>query len=345
MKNCFLNFVLVFFLVSCSSKKKFLDHSLLQSNSTDFTIAFGSCNQQNLENKLWPAVFEHVPDVWIWGGDIIYADTDDMKKMADDYKLQKEQANYQQLVKMSKVLGTWDDHDYGLNDGGYEYRMKNESQQLFLDFLDVPKNDIRRSMQGVYHSEVFDTNKGSIKVIVLDTRFFRTELTKSTENDRRYQPNDYGKGTILGELQWLWLENELNSSKADFNIIVSGIQVLSQEHQFEKWANFPQELEKLQSAIKNSKAKGVFIISGDRHLSEFSKIQIKGMNYPLIDFTSSGLTHSYSGFSGELNNNRIGNVVSEISFGVLKFDFKTQIITMEMRGEKNKLIQKITQKY
>ena len=238
MKKYFLNFVLVFFLVSCSSKKKFSDHSLVQTKpSTDFTIAFGSCNRQNVENKLWPAVFEHTPNVWIWGGDIIYADTDDMEKMGYDYKLQKEQANYQQLVKLSKVLGTWDDHDYGLNDGGYEYHMKNESQQLFLDFIDVPKNDNRRNRQGVYHSEVFETDKGSIKVIVLDTRYFRTELTKSTENNRRYQPNEFGNGTILGEMQWQWFKDELHNSNSDFNVIVSSIQVLSSEHQFEKWAN------------------------------------------------------------------------------------------------------------
>src|SRR5690606_31116833 len=148
-------------------------------------------------------------------------------------------------------------------------------------------------------SEVFETDKGSIKVIVLDTRYFRTELTKSTENNRRYQPNEFGNGTILGEMQWQWLKDELNNSNSDFNVIVSSIQVLSSEHQFEKWANFPHETERLFKLIASSGAKGTFIISGDRHISEFSKTQIDGMNSPLVDFTSSGLTHVYSGFSGE----------------------------------------------
>ena len=38
-------------------------------------------------------------------------------------------------------------------------------------------------------------------------------------------------------------------------------------------------------------------------------------------------------------------VVSEISFGVLKFDFDTHKITMQMRGKDNKLLQELFQVY
>lgn len=319
--------------------------SNLISTKADFVIAFGSCNRQNVENKLWTAVLENEPDIWVWGGDNIYSDTDNMVKMANDYKLQKEQPHYKTLLNKTKIIGTWDDHDYGLNDAGEDYVMKEESQQLFLDFFDVPKTDARRSRKGVYHAEVYKSEKGTVKIIVLDTRYFRTELTKSTSNNRRYQPNSYGEGTILGETQWQWLKEELHNSKADFNIIVSSIQLLSGEHQFEKWANFPHEAERLINLIESAKAKATFIISGDRHISEFSKLNTKNLNYPLIDFTSSGLTHVYSSYSDEPNKNRIGDVVFEINFGILNFDFDTNTVVMEIRGLNNKLIQTITQAY
>lgn len=342
----YLKLTVVLLLVSCTAKQPIVENNTQNTDAaTDFTIAFGSCNRQTIKNKLWPAVLEQQPDLWIWGGDIIYADTKDMQKMANDYKLLKDQPHYQTLVKTSKILGTWDDHDYGLNDAGEEYEMKVESQQLFLDFLDVPQNHARRNREGVYHSEVFKSAEGSVKVIVLDTRYFRTALTKSTTNNRRYQPNKYGEGTILGEAQWQWLQEELTNSKANFNVIVSSIQVLSGEHQFEKWANFPHETERLLKLIENTKPNATFVISGDRHISEFSKVQLEQLNYPLIDFTSSGLTHVYSGFSGEPNKNRVGDVVFEISFGVLKFDFRKKSVIMEMRGENNKIIQTITQAY
>jgi alkaline phosphatase D len=42
------------------------------------TVAFGSCNRENLPNPLWPVILEQDPDIWIWGGDNIYGDTEDM---------------------------------------------------------------------------------------------------------------------------------------------------------------------------------------------------------------------------------------------------------------------------
>lgn len=327
-------------LASCTSSKKI-------SNSTvnDFTIAFGSCNKQNIENILWKEVKKNNPNVWVWGGDNIYSDTDDMNKLRNDYETLKTQKGYLELIKDIPVMATWDDHDYGVNDSGVEFPKKDEAQKAFLDFFDVDKNSPRREQKGVYNSEVFKTNKGSIKVIVVDTRYFRTALTRSPQNKRRYTPNTYGKGTVLGEEQWRWLTNELNNSTADFNIIQSSIQILSAEHGFETWGNFPHEVDKLKQTIINSKAKGVLLLSGDRHISEFSKTEVPNLSFPLIDFTSSGLTHSYNNFASEKNQHRVQNVVSEISFGVLKFDFDAHKITMQMRGKDNKIIQELSQIY
>ena len=79
---------------------------------------------------------------------------------------------------------------------------------------------------------------------------------------------------MLGDKQWQWFSNELISSKADFNIIVSSIQVLSSEHGYESWGTMPNEQTKLFSLIKDSKAEGVIILSGDRHISEFSILSL-----------------------------------------------------------------------
>jgi alkaline phosphatase D len=316
-----------------------------KTSDVDLVIAFGSCNKQNFENKLWDDVLANAPSYWIWGGDIIYSDTDNMSLMSEHYNLQLKQKGYAAIRKNTIVHGTWDDHDYGLNDGGEEFAVKDESQQLLLDFLEVPQNHERRKRKGVYYSDDINTPKGSVKLIVLDTRYFRTGLTQSSNPDLRYEPNPYGEGTTLGAAQWTWLEHELNDSDADFNLIVSSIQVLSMEHGYEKWGNMPHEVDKLYSVITNSKAKGVLILSGDRHISEFSKTEISDLNYPLIDFTSSGLTHSYSEFTDEPNVNRVANVVTELSFGILKFNFKSKTVTMQMRGDDNVLQQELIQTY
>ena len=344
MKTIFKYALLVLIVVSCKSKKEQLIN-LSETTENDLVIAFGSCNRQSFENKLWKPVLENKPIAWIWGGDIIYSDTDDMELMSQHYKQQLEQEGYGEIVKNMKVLGTWDDHDYGLNDGGSEYVAKAESQQLFLDFMGVSKTDSRREREGVYHSEIIETDKGNVNVIILDTRYFRSALTPSENPEMRYQPYVYGKGTMLGNVQWQWLEGELNSSTADFNLIVSSIQFLSAEHGFETWGTMPHEVDKLKNMISTSKAKGVIILSGDRHISEFSKTTIDGVDYPLIDFTSSGMTHSYSSFDGEPNQYRKGEVVSDLSFGLLKINLETKKVIMQMRGENNVLQQELIQAY
>jgi alkaline phosphatase D len=313
-----------------------------KSSKSDFILAFGSGNNQRKDNPFWEAIQNQKPNVWVWEGDAIYSDTEDMNVLSKNYSIQKNKPDYQKFIQKIPILGTWDDHEYGVNDGGAEYPKKEESQQLFLDFLDVPANDIRRKQAGVYYSKNYTINAHQIKIILLDTRYFRTELTEDRNSKKRYKPNPYGSGTMLGEKQWNWLKNELNNSKADFNVIMSSIQFLSEEHGFEAWGTMPHERDKLEKLIIDSKAKGVFILSGDRHISEISRKNIGNRLYPLYDFTSSGLTHSYNRFSGEPNKYRITPVVYQKSYGIVRFNLTKHRVKFEMWGEKAQLLQSLS---
>ena len=342
-KILFLLIIVVF--TNCKTQRNENTITLKRPNQNSFfTIAFGSCDNQKIKNELWPAIDKNHPSVWIWGGDNVYSDTEDMKFLENNYNFQKQDSEYLNFIKGKIIMGTWDDHDFGANDGGENYPFKRESQQLLLNFLGTPKNAIERTRDGVYNSKTIIVNKNKVKIIVLDTRFFRTGLTKGV-GSKRFQPNKYGEGTMLGEAQWKWLEKELNSSDAQFNVIVSSIQFLSNKHGFEAWTNFPHEIDKLEQIIVSSKAKGTFIISGDRHIATFSSKNIPGLSYPLVDFTSSGLTHIYTNFSGEENPFVKGEVVKEINFGILKFDFEKNKVIMEIRGMENKLLPEYVQIY
>ncbi len=104
------------------------------------TIAFGSCDRQDLPQDIWKAVAQNQPDLWIWTGDNIYGDSDDMKVLHDKYMKQKSGKDYSAFRKKTQITGIWDDHDFGVNDGGKEYPYKRESKKLMLDFLDVPRD-------------------------------------------------------------------------------------------------------------------------------------------------------------------------------------------------------------
>ncbi len=334
--SCFL------IVVSCKTAKNI---EVAAVNESDFTIAFGSCNKHNVANLLWDDISQAKPNIWVWGGDIVYADTDDMTKLKAVYDAQNAVLGYQKLKNEMPVIGTWDDHDYGLNDGGVAFGAKKESQQEFLDFMGVAKNSPRRSQEGVYTAHDYTVPQGKVKVIILDTRYFRTALTPDTETKKRNKPNAYGVGTMLGEKQWKWLQQELFNSDADFNVLVSSVQFLSNEHGFECWGNFPHEVDRLKKMIADSKAKGVLILSGDRHISEFSKTQVNDMRYPLVDFTSSGLTHVYSKFKEEANPYRVGEVVSKKSFGLVHFNFKQRKATFKIVGNNGEVFGELQQAY
>src|SRR5579872_3421822 len=86
-----------------------------QKNET--IIALGSCDDENKPQELWPEVVKQKPVIWIWGGDNIYADSGDSTNLKARYAKQKSDPGYQQLLKTCPITGTWDDHDYGMNDG------------------------------------------------------------------------------------------------------------------------------------------------------------------------------------------------------------------------------------
>ncbi len=46
--------------------------------------------------------------------------------------------DFQKLRAAAPVHATWDDHDYGVNDGGAEYTPRDEAQRIFIDFWKDP---------------------------------------------------------------------------------------------------------------------------------------------------------------------------------------------------------------
>jgi alkaline phosphatase D len=340
MKNSIKFLILVVVLVSCKTQEinTPIKQTELIETTSDFTIAFGSGNNQKKDNLFWQDILDHKANVWIWGGDNIYCDTEDMKELEKCYQKQKNKTDYQHFTKNIEVIGMWDDHDYGVNDGGAEYPFKKQSQELFLNFLNVSKSDVRRSQNGTYSSKIYTIKKHKVKVIILDTRYFRTQLTKDNETRKRYKPNTYGEGTMLGETQWEWLEKELQDNDADYTIINSSIQFLSSLHGFESWGTMPHEMDRMQKLILTSQAKNIFILSGDRHISEITMKKIGMQAYPLYDFTSSGLTHAYTSFNGEENPYRVSRVIHQKSYGLVKFNFEKNQVTFEMWGEHKRLL-------
>ncbi|MFM1807600.1 MAG: hypothetical protein RLZZ242_325 [Bacteroidota bacterium] len=323
---------LIFFLGACRQPSNDAARVPLPPRTDQFRLSFGSCNNHRVANHLWDDVLSSEAQAFIWGGDIIYADTDEVQKIEAYYQELKSIPAYAEVVAKMPVSGTWDDHDYGLNDGGEEFEIKAQSKEALMNFFNVPVDDPIRSREGVYQTQWLTHDEYKIAILHLDTRYFRSALTDGP-NGRRYQPNPYGEGTMLGEAQWSWLESSISESEADLIIINSSIQLLSSEHPFEKWNNMPHERDRMLALIESS-ATPVVVLSGDRHISEFSVAPASAARpYPLLDFTSSGMTHAYRDFSGEPNPYRVNEVVSSESFGIVDVDFPNRRLTGYIVGD------------
>lgn len=318
--------------------KKLLEKQKLPVTKSLQTIAFGSCNRVEKDQNMWSAILQNQPDLWIWLGDNIYADTDDMLAMKNMYLQQKYHPEYHRFKQATPVIGIWDDHDYGVNDGDKNYPYKKESQQLLLDFLDVPAKAPVRSQEGAYQTFTFGPKGQRVKIILLDGRYFRDELVPGPIGSGiRYAPNP--QGDMLGEAQWKWLETELRQSDAQVHIIGCGIQFIPEEQKYEKWANFPAARARLLQLIDAIQPLNTLLISGDRHIAELSKITLPASGKPLFELTSSGLTHTWSlGSTYEENIYRIGGLFVARNFGLIYIDWSkpTPTLEVEIRGLENK---------
>ena len=210
-------------------------------------------------------------------------------------------------LKQTEKLYIWDDHDYGLNDGGGSYKNKIEAQRLFNDFWKIPNDDLRQSREGVYFSTEKIIGDKSVLIIGLDTRYFRSDLNKVNGS---YIVNEGPDATILGNEQWKWLKEQLKKPH-DILILATSIQLLATEHRFEKWSNFPKERAQI-IALLNQLDSTVLVISGDRHRGGIYK------QGNLVEITSSSLNRGLPPIP-ETDTLLLGKTHTIHNYGIIEF--------------------------
>ncbi len=287
-------------------------------------IAFGSCGSQEKPQPVLRTVVSKNPDLFIYLGDNIYGDTRDMGVLRAKYAKLAEKPEFRELRSRVPLLATWDDHDYGENDAGKDYPMKEESRAIFLDFWKVPAGSARRTHGGIYDEQRFTARGKTLQVLLLDTRWFRDAPKRNAgkppagspwKND--YQVDEDPQKTILGEEQWRWLEACLRRP-AHLRIVCTSIQFGHEYNGWESWTNFPAEHRRMTDLIQKTRANGVVFISGDVHWGEISRRDLPGM-YPLYDVTASGITETWP--TVEPNRYRQGEVVRDNHFGMIDVDW------------------------
>lgn len=302
-------------LAACGSTSK------SSAKPVSFRIALGSCGHQDKPQPLLDVAAARQPDVFVYLGDNIYGDSYSLDTLKAKYGRLAAKPEFQRLKASTRLLATWDDHDYGWNDAGRHFPLKAESKEIFMDFWKVPAGNERRAHPGIYGTEYLERGGRRVQIILLDNRTFRDELIHRKESDQSfkndYVPNNNPDSTFLGAAQWQWLEGELRKP-ADARIIASSNQFSHEYNGWESWTNVPHERQRMIELIKSTEAKGVIFLSGDVHWGEISRLDVPGL-YPIYDLTSSGITQTWDII--EPNGNRMGKAIPQNNIGVVDLTF------------------------
>ena len=251
----------------------------------DFNFVLGSCALMfpGVSRLVFPAatpfIFKRMQkkkaDFMVWLGDDVYYMKNSYKNLDGMFKLnmrlRKSFPFYRDFLSSTPQYAIWDDHDYGPNDSGREYALKDSSLKVFKGMWPntYPKGE-------EFKGNFFNFRYYDAEFFMTDDRYFRQIVGHDSTSP------------FLGETQLVWLKNKLLLSDATFKFIGVGSQVLNDNHFGESYTEYIQERNELLDFISNNNIKGVIFLTGDKHFSELSKRDWKG--YPMHDFTCSPLT-------------------------------------------------------
>ncbi len=306
----------------------------------DFSFLTGSCayfNQSVYDRPGTPygkdsSIFESMARekaaFMLWLGDNWYTrEVDYFSEWGLWYRAQRDRAQpvLQNFWKAMPHVATWDDHDYGPNDIGKNYILKNVSRTIWKQYWCNPS--CGENEEGIYTMYSW----GDVDFFLTDDRWWRSADRMKDSVDSKPNP---GK-RMLGIRQMEWLKNALLYSGATFKIIVVGSQVLNPVSPFDKWRNFPAEYDELMNFLAENKINGVMFLTGDRHHSEIIKAERPG-TYPLYDITVSPLTSATHKFGMEEANNpyRVFGLPEKQNYARVSItgNRNERMLTVEFRG-------------
>ena len=296
-----------------------------QQNTVRFAIA--SCmDDHKPQGDIWQQMLALRPDVIFLIGDNSYADKyiegipygeKSGRVMASPSELwgrYVETRNYIDLFRskdLVPVVATWDDHDYGVNNGGSDYPYKRESLATFNAFFaSQPSKHYQRA--GLGTAALFSMY--GFNFFLLDNRTFRT-VDKQAK-----QQYHYGEA----QLQWLWR----NLRGKDYAMLLGGDQFFGGYHRFDSFEGKHREaFTRFLAKLKTLPTKVAFF-SGDRHITEIMRISDAQLGYQTYEFTSSPVHGKlYPGDWGKVPNPR------QIAAG----DLKNNFMLLELSRPQDKL--------
>jgi alkaline phosphatase D len=324
-------------------------NAALASDTVLTRIAFGSCVNENRPMAFWDVIAEQKPQAFLLIGDNVYGDTRstnsaDMPTLTASYRKLSARQEFDRFRRSVPMMTTWDDHDFGANDAGGSFAFKEYAEKAYESYWG--SSDEVKSRPGVYESRIVGPEGKRVQFIILDSRFFRSDLVAMPYRDPGpalgwYIANTDAKATLLGDAQWQWLEREL-AKPADLRFIVSSIQLITSAHNYESWANFPKERERFYSLLAAKGVNNAVLLTGDRHAGAVYKTEVAGLTAPLWEITSSSLNFAFGkgdDRAREPDASRTGGLWGIPNFSVIDIDWAAKKVKFSLRRDDNSVIE------
>lgn len=237
-----------------------------------FTAAFASCANATSE-PVWGRISALNVNALFLMGDTPYIDTTDQTSIFTKERAFLNTPNLKNLVQQTPTAATWDDHDFGLNNGnGINVPLKANTRKGFVSYR--AHDQYGTGNEGIYTK----VHCGPVEIFLIDDRWF-TQTTTS--------PVKAGQPTFFGSAQWNWLIQGLRQSNAPFKILAFGAiwqdkKNTENDDMFTYW----YERDALLDYIRDQKIPGVTLLGGDIHVSRYL-MHSQRCGYDLHDFVSS----------------------------------------------------------
>lgn len=280
-------------------------------------VAVVSCSDEGWideQKQIWTELLARKPDAVFLIGDNVYADKPPVTGIEHLMRRYAESRAGLELFKSPRlvpVMATWDDHDYGQNDGDRTFAHKSAATTTFFQFFpqEKPGANFQRGPGVSSWWRAFGVN-----FAFLDDRSFRT-------------PNglDLPDQTHFGADQEKWIRQGLKEAREPV-LLISGDQFFGEYKFCESYqTNHPKSMKTELAQWKKAKVPVVFV-SGDRHLADINKVPRSVMGYETYELTSSAIhARVYKdGFARCPSYNQVVGVAGEFNYMMIGFSAATR---------------------
>ncbi len=252
----------------------------LESQSLRFAVC--SCMDKDLHSpEIWKNLVSQNPEVIFFIGDQVYADRGGLPSGASPALLWRQFCEARATLeiyfskKLIPIFATWDDHDFGANNGtSVSYPFVKESQLNFLSFVAQRESHCQGLIRGPGVSSALKFR--SQLFVLSDGRSFRKEI------------NSQERFAHWGEEQEKWITDLIQKHQGP-TWFMNGTQIFPSFFVKESVSyHHPVQFQGFLEQLKPLASRVVFI-SGDVHFSEISEIETQAVGYQTYEMTSSSM--------------------------------------------------------